>query len=58
MESDPRLETRVMRILTNSGFDAAADRPWAGARYGRIVPKSMIGSVVPAATQAEVEGVP
>jgi hypothetical protein len=47
-----------MRILTNSGFDAVADRPWAGLRYGRIVPKGMIGSVVPAATQAEVEGVP
>ena len=47
-----------MRTLTISGFDASADRPWAGQRYGRIVPKGAISRVVPAATTADTEGVP
>ncbi len=46
-----------MRTLSNYGFDASADRPRADQRTGRVVPKGMIGSVVPAATTA-VEGVP
>lgn len=47
-----------MRILTISGFDASADRPWAGQRYGRIVPSRTSRRVVPAAVTAESEGVP
>ena len=47
-----------MRAFTDSGYDVLADRPAAGLRWSRIVPKRMIGRVVPAATQADTEGVP
>ena len=47
-----------MRTLTISGYDFRADRPAARPRWGRIVPKGMIGRVVPSAAQVATEGVP
>ena len=47
-----------MRNLSNSGNDTLADRPRASSWEGRIVPKGMIGRVVPAAFSAVTEGVP
>lgn len=47
-----------MRTLNNSGFDTLAGRPAASSWEGRIVPKGMIGRVVPAAFSAVTEGVP
>jgi hypothetical protein len=56
--SNPIQEIRSMRILTSFGFDASADRPWAGQRYGRVVPKGATSRVVPTAVTADSEGVP